>query len=550
MRIGRNSNLRVSANKGPIEMISLSDLPTINPNKIIPSRNEVEALIADLKDQSEQFANRYRMVPLRFKAHQDLVDATLWFCQIYEKALRVMHIGKFIEAKYLDVMPAVTQQLEAESKTAVQRVWVFYQYLQKLPPESIERLSHEFELQKYAPFIRGFTHAFFREQHHLPVRKREEIIQKLHAHLRDPDLDDPAYQNLLSLSHVWIEGATLGHTSPITYIQKRNFHDETELAALRDAVEQNKSFLRAYLQARQVDVFPDDRSGLSMAHRQGMIGWDLARDIAVRGHAALSPTLGQLAENVFSRGLIEAVPVVPVKNHTVMQSHLFPPTIFMGFRGSLFHGQEVAHEVGHAVSVMLRDGSGEMKSFHSSAIDEALPDLMERIYWKQIDLQSFTGIDAESLALDIVAAAIGGFMIVDGFHNTSFELLDRKQKFKPKYLDCKWSELQKEYFGHIAQQKEMRTWRSMPLASEHNRSIISYVYAQLLAERLWQEYSKGSADFGHKLVEFLKETGTKPPAELAKIFGFDTRDPSFWNEGFRDIREAVHRTSRLAQHNI
>jgi oligoendopeptidase F len=510
--------------------------PQIDSSKFLPSEETLLGIISSLKSRSQSFADVYsgRASSL---SPQQLSEALEKFHQIAIDGSKLTHISEFVEHKYPLDGAATAARIAEGADAALRLTNDFFDELLMVDAGKLESLSEDPQLKKYQSFFRFLLLPSIRTKHRLPQEMRAQIAEKLQRHGLNRTLDDGAFDVLKSIFKLITDAADRGYTDPSEYGLARGYLTEGEAGALQEALESNKQILREYTVSRKLSAFNTaDSSGLAV--KPGLFTWQRASEFAISALYATSPELGRLGTDLFKRGIIEVTEYIDA--YTVMTCPVSPPFMFVHFEGSPFETQEVCHEVGHAVHFVRRGQSGEMRTFNVAAIDELLPDLQERQFWHAIGIERPFGIkNASAMALDNVVGSINRCLMADKFQKTILQLCNSRKAWNPDILDRRWSELMKEHFVVNPSLPQTQSWRGMKAVANKLGNNLSYVYAQLVSERMWQEHLANPIAFERRLLPFLDAGGSDLPGKMLSDFGFNTSDPKFWDKGFDGIREAV-----------
>jgi oligoendopeptidase F len=69
--------------------------------------------------------------------------------------------------------------------------------------------------------------------------------------------------------------------------------------------------------------------------------------------------------------------------------------------------------------------------------------------------------------------------------------------------------------------------------------VYAYAFGDCLVNSLYAYYQENPLSFQEKYIELLKAGGTKRYDEALKPFGFNLKDPTFWNKGLSMIEELI-----------
>jgi oligoendopeptidase F len=281
--------------------------------------------------------------------------------------------------------------------------------------------------------------------------------------------------------------------------------------------------------------------------------WDDAKELVLGSYMRFSKRAGQLVEEFFQHGWIDA-PVVPGKAGGAYCMPVTPhhhPYVMLNFTGKLRDALTLAHELGHGLHDRLASKQ-HIFDFHPP-----------------LTLAETASVFGEALTFDRIMAdekdpKIRLAMLCSQVED-AFSTVFRQVSFN-RYEDAVHTarrtegELSVEQLGELYQSKlqpmfgdaltltdEHKVWWSY---IEHFLHTPGYVYAyafgNLLALSVYHRYLDQGPEFVDAYLAFLAAGGSTRPDELVRSLGMDITDPGFWDAGLKILEGMVSEVERLA----
>src|SRR5712692_1272951 len=321
-----------------------------------------------------------------------------------------------------------------------------------------------------------------------------------------------------------------------TWISSRNLANETSDEAVQALVEavtgRYDVCIRYYRVKKQLlgvgDLHEWDRyAPIGGASRN--LTWDESRDLVLGSYNRFSKRAGELVEDFFKHGWIDA-PVVP---------------------GKLRDALVMAHELGHGLHDRLAS-KNHIFDFHppltlaetASVFGEALT--FDRIMSEEKDPK--------------VRLAMLCTQCEDAFSTVFRQVAFNRYEDACHTMRRKEGELAVEQLGELFLEKlqamfgdaliltdEHKVWWSYVGHFMHTPGYVyAYAFGNLLALSVYHRYLEVGPSFVDDYLEFLAAGGSTRPDELVRRLGMDITDPGFWDAGLKILEGMVTEVERLA----
>src|SRR6266699_1078115 len=281
--------------------------------------------------------------------------------------------------------------------------------------------------------------------------------------------------------------------------------------------------------------------------------WDDAKELVLGSYMRFSKRAGQLVEEFFQHGWIDA-PVVPNKAGGAYCMPVTPhhhPYVMLNFTGKLRDALTLAHELGHGLHDRLASKQ-HIFDFHppltlaetASVFGEAL---------------TFDRIMAEETDPKIRLAMLCN-QCEDAFSTVFRQVAFNRYEDASHTLRRKEGELSVEQLGDLFQEKlqamfgdaltltdDHKVWWSYVGHFLHTPGYVyAYAFGNLLALSVYHRYLEVGPSFVDKYIDFLAAGGSTRPDELVRRLGMDITDPGFWDAGLKILDGMVTEVESLA----
>ncbi len=283
------------------------------------------------------------------------------------------------------------------------------------------------------------------------------------------------------------------------------------------------------------------------------VAWEEAKDLVLGSYMRFSRRAGELVEDFFKRGWIDA-PIVPGKAGGAYCMPVTPrhhPYVMLNFAGKLRDATVMAHELGHGLHDRLASRN-HIFDFHppltlaetASVFGEALT--FDRIMAEEKD--------------PTVRLAMLCQQCEDAFATVFRQVAFNRYEDACHTLRRKEGELAVEQLGDVFQEKlqamfgdaliltdEHKVWWSYVGHFLHTPGYVyAYAFGNLLALSVYHRYLEVGSSFVDDYLDFLAAGGSTRPDELVRRLGMDITDPGFWDAGLKILDGMVTEVERLA----
>jgi oligoendopeptidase F len=110
-----------------------------------------------------------------------------------------------------------------------------------------------------------------------------------------------------------------------------------------------------------------------------------------------------------------------------------------------------------------------------------------------------------------------------------------------------WMETQRAMFGDSVEMTDNYAiwWSYIPHFLHTPGYVYAYAFGQLLVMALFARYRQEGSSFAPRYLEVLRSGGSNWPETTLAPMGVDLTDPTFWNEGVREIEMMVAQAEDL-----
>ena len=343
--------------------------------------------------------------------------------------------------------------------------------------------------------------------------------------------------------------------SPIAVRNLSNDLPDKVVDTLLHVIRQNAGVFQRYFQLkaqwlglgrlRRYDLY----APLASAEKQ--VPYAEAVQLVLDTFSAFSPRVGQLAQQVFDDGHVDAE-VRPGKRGGAFCYGVLPgvsPWVLLNYTGKTRDVAVVAHELGHAIHALLA-GHHSQLTFHSalpmaetaSVFSEML--LTDRLLAQETDPAVRRDILAG--ALDDAYATVGrqGFFAL--WEKEAHELV--RQGKTADEMAGRYLELLRDQFGAAVDVSEEFKWEwvSIPHFYATPFYVYAYSFGQLLVLALYQRFKREGAAFTPKYLKILSYGGAEAPARILKEAGINIASEAFWQGGYDVIAGMIAELEKLA----
>ena len=280
--------------------------------------------------------------------------------------------------------------------------------------------------------------------------------------------------------------------------------------------------------------------------------WDKAREITQGAYADFSNEAGDIVEQIFSSGWVDA-PVRPDKRTGAFCATTVPgvhPYVFMNYTGDRRSVLTLAHELGHALHGSLAQPLGLFNASTplttaetASVFGEALT--FERLLGEENDprrrLDLLTGRIEDAIATTFRQIAMNRFE-----HAVHTERREQGE-LAPERIGELWLAEQRQLFGDSVGIDGYTPWWSyIPHFTGSPGYVYAYAYGYLFALAIYRRYLEEGDAMVAPYLDLLRAGGSRSPEELGRMVGLDLTDPAIWSSGIDALAVELDEAEALA----
>lgn len=272
------------------------------------------------------------------------------------------------------------------------------------------------------------------------------------------------------------------------------------------------------------------------------IDFESAQKIVLQALGEFSPRFGEIAQRAFDEGWIDSHPRPRKRggafsHGTVPSAHPYVLLNHTDGRRDIF---TMAHELGHAIHQELSKGVGCLNADTPLTTAETASVFAEMLLFDKMK-RSLKPKEKRTLYAGKLEDIFATLFRQSVFTNFERRIHGIKEEIKAEEFNHLWMEENQKMFGKSVTltQNYASWWSYIPHFVHTPFYCYAYSYGQLLVLALFGLYKRGLPQFEDRYEEFLSLGGSKRPAELVGIFGFDIEDSEFWNIGIAEVRSLL-----------
>jgi oligoendopeptidase F len=276
----------------------------------------------------------------------------------------------------------------------------------------------------------------------------------------------------------------------------------------------------------------------SFASDEETVGWDEARTFVVDTYRDFSAELGEVAEQFFVRGWIDA-PVAAGKQPGAFCAYTVPsvhPYVLLNYTARRRDVLTLAHELGHGLHAYLARPQGVFHQATPLTLAETASVFGETLVFGRLLEQAATPASRLALLAEHIEGAIATVFrqtAMNRFEHLVHTSRRTEGELSVERLGELWAQSQTEMLGPVVEiTDDYRSWWSyIPHFIGTPGYVYAYAFGQLLALAVYHRYELEGADFVPRYLRLLASGGSAPPEDLGRIVGCDLTDPAFWDGG-------------------
>jgi oligoendopeptidase F len=350
-----------------------------------------------------------------------------------------------------------------------------------------------------------------------------------------------------------------GFPTPISARNVDNFVEDKTVESLINTVKNNYGKLshRFYkLKAKILNLeYLEywDRLAPIVQVEEEYIPWEKAKEIVLTAYQKFSPQMAQIAQQFFDNNWIDAA-VRPGKYAGAFACPVVPsvhPYVLVNYQGKARDVMTLAHELGHAVHMVLSAKQGALMASTPLTLAETASIFGEQLTFQmllaqQSDIKVKKSILAHKID-DMLSTVVRQIAFTEyelGVHN------ERKNgEISIEQLGNIWLESQKASLGPIFNFAENYKyfWQYIPHFIHTPFYVYAYAFADCLVNSLYANYTQKPEGFVEKFIEVLSAGGTEHYNELLQRFGLNAKEGNFWQIGLDIISSYIDEFESLVE---
>ncbi len=281
------------------------------------------------------------------------------------------------------------------------------------------------------------------------------------------------------------------------------------------------------------------------------ITWAEAKKIVLDAYASFSPELTQQIQPFFDKNWID-VPTTPGKTSGAFSHPTVPsahPYVLLNFQGKRRDVMTLAHELGHGAHQMLAREQGYLLADTPLTLAETASVFGEMLTFQHmLDLAPNDNTKISLLAgkiddmLNTVVRQVAFYRFEVQVHN------QRQQgELNGDDLDAIFYRTQTEALGpHVHMASVCQNfWGYISHFIHTPFYVYAYAFGDCLVNSLYAYYRENPHGFAEKYLDLLRAGGSKPYQDMLSPFGFDLRQPKFWQQGLSMISQFIDQLEKM-----
>ena len=361
--------------------------------------------------------------------------------------------------------------------------------------------------------------------------------------------------NALILDH-YQEEKKRGFSSPMHNMHLLNEVNEDMIEAMMRVTEENYPLIRRYFRTKAellgLKRLKDSDIFAPLQQETVHITFKDAKKIALDALNGVDPVFYSIASDLFEKKRIDAEMRKGKLNGAFCKCGppSQPPYISMTYSGNIKDLITLTHELGHGIHYRLASKQSYLNFEPRPVLAETASTFFELI----INAHLLEKNEFQKQKYRLIASQIEGFYITIFRQNvlTRFELamhnLRRDHMLTGEEICNLWWEENYRLFGKTVEMTPACKWgwTSIPHFIHLPFYCYSYIFGNLLAIILYQNYIDYGWNFLEKIIEVLSSGSSRPPIQILNEIGLDPQNRSFWEKPFDFIGRMVDSLEKLA----
>ena len=267
---------------------------------------------------------------------------------------------------------------------------------------------------------------------------------------------------------------------------------------------------------------------------------------------AVAGWAGDIVRAMFSQGQVDAE-ARPGKHPRAFCQSRGPrdlPRVLLTYLGSASDVLSLAHELGHAVHFILAGRQCDGLTFEAPvSINEILPALAELLLCDtMIRYEGDPGLQQVWAAKQLESCFETIFLstVLTEFEIRAHQMRDAEGVLTDTRIRELWMKCGEAYYGPDVRLPDRwgLHWMLIPHVIHERFYSYAYIFARLIALKLYADLMKDPGAFREKFLVLLSSGGSASPADQLSIVDIDITDPDTWNTAISDLAAMLDRMLR------
>lgn len=271
---------------------------------------------------------------------------------------------------------------------------------------------------------------------------------------------------------------------------------------------------------------------------------DRSKEIIKESYSGTSKEFKQILEHFLKKDWID---YENTKNK-MSGAYCYPisgvhPYLMLNHFGSTRDLFTFAHELGHGIHEYISAKNGSLMSHNPLIFAETASIFSEFLLFDNLIKNAKTKKEKKAILMKRIEDRLNTVVRQAAFFEFESKLhsFAKKNEVSKKDVEKIWMEVQsKSLGGGIKLHKDYKHyWVYISHFFHSPFYVYSYVFGDLTAAALFNEYKKTGDEFFKKYYQFLSSTSTHDYEYLFKIFNLDPNDQEFWNKSILSISDMI-----------
>ncbi len=326
--------------------------------------------------------------------------------------------------------------------------------------------------------------------------------------------------------------------------------DDKTVESLKEAVDRNIAMVARYYKLKSrilgiKDLKDYDRYA-PITQDTIPCRYDTAKAMALAAYTGFSPISGNIVQEFFDKGWIDADPRQGKEGgafsaSTASDHH---PYIMLNFTDELTDAMTMAHELGHGIHQYLARKQGDLLMDTSLCMAETASIFGEMILFNDLVAKEPDPKRRLNLLCGKIEQTFASVMrqiMMNRFETRLHKMRREKGELRPEDIGKIWMEENRWMFGDsVEMTQDYGCWWSYVMHFVHYPFYTyAYSFGELMVMSLYEQYRKQGQEFVPRYLEMLAAGGSDYPKNLMKNMGFNITRPQFWQNGLDFIERMV-----------